>query len=29
MVTKQQIIEQHKLMIQTNSLNDTINFYTT
>ena len=32
MVAKQQIIEQnkqHKLMIQTNSLNDTINFYTT
>ena len=32
MATKQQIIkqnEQHKLMIQTNSLNDTINFYTT
>ena len=32
MVTKQQIIEQneqHKLMTQTNSLNDTINFYST
>ena len=32
MITKQQIIKQnkqHKLMIQTNILNDTINFYTT